>query len=68
MQEAQETWARALGREDPQRKKGQHEPAFLPGKSYGQGARQATVHGVTKSRTQLNTYTYEKNKEEMNRT
>ena len=30
---------------------------FLPGKSLGQGVWQATVHGLTKSRTQLSTHT-----------
>ena len=28
-------------------------PVFLPGKSHGQGACWATVHGVTKGQTQL---------------
>ena len=36
MQETQETWVRALGWEDPQRRKWQPTPVFLPGKSYGQ--------------------------------
>ena len=32
-------------------------PVFLPGKFHGKGAWQATVHGVTKSQTQLSTHT-----------
>ena len=37
----------------PWRRKWQPTPLFLPGKSHGQRAWQATVHGVTKSWTQL---------------
>ena len=33
----QETQVRSLGQEDPQRRKWQPTPVFLPGKSYGQG-------------------------------
>ena len=32
----QETQVQSLGKEDPQRRKWQPTPAFLPGKSYGQ--------------------------------
>ena len=32
----QETQVRSLGQEDPQRRKWQPTPVFLPGKSYGQ--------------------------------
>ena len=38
----------------PGRKEWQPAPVFLPGKSMGRGAWQATVHGVAKSQTQLN--------------
>ena len=37
----------------PWRRKWQSTPAFLPGKSHGQGARWATVRGVAKSQTRL---------------
>ena len=37
----------------PRRRTWQAAPVALPGESYGQGAWQATVHGVTKSRTRL---------------
>ena len=42
-----------LGGEEPLQKKWQPTPVFLPGKSHGEGW-QARVHGVAKSRTQLN--------------
>ena len=42
---------------DPGRRKWQSTPVFLPGKSLGQRIWQATVQGVTKSRTQLNNWT-----------
>ena len=32
----EETWVQSLGREDPQRREWQLNPAFLPGKSHGQ--------------------------------
>ena len=38
MQERQETWVRTLGREDPWRRKRRPTPAFLTGKSHGQGS------------------------------
>ena len=41
----------------PWRRKWQPTPVFLPGESPGQGAWCATVHGVTKSWTQLSTHT-----------
>ena len=37
----------------PWRRKRQSTPIFLPGKSHGQGAWRATVHGVAKSQTRL---------------
>ena len=40
------------------RRKWQPTPAFLPGKSMDGGAWRATVHGVTKSRTQLSDFTF----------
>ena len=33
-------------------------PVLLPGKSHGQGAWWAAVHGVAKSRTRLSDYTF----------
>ena len=42
----------------PWSRKWQPNPEFLPGKSMGRGAWQATVHGVTKSWTQLRKHTY----------
>ena len=36
-------------RKTPWRRKWQHTPAFLPGKSHDRGTWPATVHGVTKS-------------------
>ena len=54
VQDTQETWVRSLGWEDPlEEKKRQATPVFLPGESHDRGISQATVHGVTKSRTQL---------------
>ena len=44
-----------LDHEDPWRRKWQPAPVFLPGEFYGQ-RKQATVHGVTKSWTQLSTH------------
>ena len=41
----------------PWRRKWQPTPVFLPGKSHGPGALQATVHGITKSQTRLNDFT-----------
>ena len=40
------------------RKEWQPTPAFLPGKSHGQRSLAATVHGVAKSQTRLNTHAY----------
>ena len=45
----QETWVRSLGWEDPQRRKWEPTPGFLPGES--RGAWQATGHGLTKGGT-----------------
>ena len=44
-------------RKTPWRRKWQPTPVFLPGKSHGQWAWWATVHGVTKSCTWLNAHT-----------
>ena len=49
----QGTRVRFLGQEDLRRRKWQPTPVFLPGESYGQRRLAATVHEVTKSRTQL---------------
>ena len=49
MQEPQDPWVQSLGQEDPWSRKWQPTPVFLPGESHGQGAWQATVHGVAKS-------------------
>ena len=51
----QETQVQFLGREDPQRRKWQPTPVFLPGKSRGQGAWWAAVYGVTRVRHNLAT-------------
>ena len=37
----------------PEGRHGNPTPVFLPGKSHGPRNRWATVHGITKSRTQL---------------
>ena len=42
-----------LGPEDPQRRKWQPTPVFLPGKSMDRGAWWAMVYGIAKSWTQL---------------
>ena len=47
-----------LGSQIPWRRKWQPSPVLLPGKSHGQGAWRATVHGVAKSRTGLSRHTY----------
>ena len=39
-------------------RKWQPSPVFLPGKFLDRGAWQATIHGVTNSRTQLSTHTF----------
>ena len=49
----QETRIRSLGREDPLEEEMGTPPVFSPGKSLDRDAQQATVRGVTKSRTQL---------------
>ena len=49
----QETRVGSLGREDPLEEEMATPPVSSPGKSLDRDAQQATVHGVTKSRTQL---------------
>ena len=49
----QETCVRSLGWEDPLEKGTVTHSSTLDWDSMGRGAWQATVHGVTKSRTQL---------------
>ena len=41
-----------------QRKQWQSTPVLLPGKSHGGGAWQAAIHGVAKSWTRLNNFTF----------
>ena len=49
-----ETWVQSQGWEDPRRRAWQPSPVFLPGEAlWTKGAWRATVHGVTKSWTQL---------------
>ena len=58
MQETQEMHVRSLGREDARGGGGwQPTPVFLPEK-FHRGAQWATVHGITKSRTQLSTHAH----------
>ena len=45
-------------RKIPWRREWQPTPVFLPGESHGRGAWCATVHGVTKSQTQLSDNTH----------
>ena len=47
------TWVQSLVWEVPLEKKKQPTLVFLPGESHGQESWQATVHGVTKSQTEL---------------
>ena len=49
----QEIQVPSLGGKIPWRRKWQLTPVFLPGNSMDRGAWWATVHGVTKSQTQL---------------
>ena len=58
MQETQETWVRSLGGENPWERKWKPTPVFLLEHSMDRGAWWATVQGVTKSQTWLNTYTH----------
>ena len=53
-----ETWVQSLGQEDSLEKEGNGNPLQYSGleNSVDRGARQATVHGVTKSRTRLSGY------------
>ena len=51
----QETWVQSLGWEDPlEESMGTHSSILAWRIPMDRGARQATVHGVAKSRTQLN--------------
>ena len=45
------------GSEDPLEEGMATTPVFLPGESHGQRSLAATVHGLTKSQTRLNTHT-----------
>ena len=57
MQEAQETWVRSLGQEDPLEKGMVTHSSILAWKnSIGRGAWRVTAHGVAKSQTQLSTH------------
>ena len=57
MQEAQETWVRSLGQEDPLEKGMVTHSSILAWKnSIDRGAWRVTAHGVAKSQTQLNTH------------
>ena len=49
----QETGVQSLGQEGPLEEEIATTPVFLPGKSSDRGAWWATVHGATKSWTQL---------------
>ena len=51
MQEILESQVQSLGQKDPQKETATHS-SILPGKFHGR-AWQATVHGLTKSQTQL---------------
>ena len=53
----QETWVQSLGQEDPLEEGMATTQVFLPGESHGQRSLAATIHGVTKSQTRLNTRT-----------
>ena len=56
MQEAEETWVRSLGREDPLERVTATRPSILRlGSAMDRGAWQPTVPGVTTSWTRLNT-------------
>ena len=47
----EETWVRALSREDPWEKgMATHSIVFLPGEFHGKRTWRALIHGVTKSR------------------
>ena len=51
----QETWLQSLGREDPL-EKGMATHSSILENPMDRGPWQATVHGITKSQTQLNNY------------
>ena len=53
-----ETRVQSLGQEDPLEKEVATRSSILAEKSCGQRAWGATIYGVTKSRTQLNTRTH----------
>ena len=46
--ETQEMRVPSLGQEDPQRRKGQPTPVFLPEEFHGQRSWGATVHGIAR--------------------
>ena len=53
------TWNRLKQSSDLNRRRQWHTtPVLLPGKSHGQGAWKATVHGVTEGQTQLSDFTF----------
>ena len=66
MQEVQETWFDPWVRKIPWRREWQPTPVFLPGEFNGQKSLVGTVHGITKSRTQLSSYHFHFQKEVMN--
>ena len=51
----QEMWIWSLGQEEPLEEEMALTPVFLPGEFHGQ--EQTTVHGVTKSQTELSDWT-----------
>ena len=55
MQETQETCIRSLGQKDPLEEKTATHSSIFAGNPKDRGARQDTVHGVSKSQTQLST-------------
>ena len=59
----QETWVQSLVWVDPLEREWLPTPVELPGEFMDRGAWQATYHGVTKSRTQLNDFTFTFNHE-----
>ena len=58
MKETRETRVQSLGQENPWRKKWQPTPVYLPREAMDREAWQATVHGVSKSQTWLNSRTH----------
>ena len=53
-----ETWVRSLGQEDPQRRKWQPTPVFLPGESHGRRSLVGYSPRVAKSQTRLSDFTF----------